>query len=272
MRPVTEFRPHAADRAFRYGDGVFATLSIDAGLLLDAEAHVERLIRSADAIGLDVPESVRTSGRLGEILGRLLSEGTKDAVVRVQVSARPRGRGYGRGRELAWELVEVHARPPPRRPTVAVLAPEEAPVPSLPSVKSCSALAHVLCAMAASRRGAHEAVRTTDGHVLEAAASNVFWETDGALHTPSTALPIYPGVTRSVVIEVARRSGWTVHEGEFAPAALEGAGRAFLTNGVRGVEPVACLNGRDLEWTPALEDLRKAVQAARRQAGMPVSR
>ena len=271
VRPSTECRPHLDDRAFRYGDGVFATLALRRGYLLDAAAHVERLVASAGAIGLTVPESVSSPDRLRAVL-RLLGVGeTTDGVVRIQVSAGPGGRGYRRGAGPAWELVELHPPPDPRILTVAVLGAEEAPVPSLAAVKSCSSLAHILCAAAAERRGVVDAVRTAGGYLLEASASNLFWEEEGALFTPSGSLPLYPGVTRSVVIEAARRSGWTVYEGEYSRSALERAGAAFLTNAVRGIEPIAELEGVRLDWPPEFEELRATVEAIRTEAGLPIA-
>ncbi len=271
LRPTTEFRPHLGDRAFRYGDGVFATMALERGCLLDADAHVNRLVASADVTGLSVPEAVRSSRRLCEILRLLGADRTTDGVVRIQVSADSGGRGYGRARDSSWELVEIHPLPAPRILTVAVLQPDETPVPALPSVKSCSAVAHVLCARAAAGRGVAEAVRTLGELLLESSASNLFWEEDGVLFTPSSSLPVYPGVTRSVVIEVARRAGWTIHEGEFDRSALGRARSAFLTNAVRGVEPVVELDGAGLAWPPALEALQASVQAARIEGGTPVA-
>lgn len=270
LRPVTEFRPQAGDRAFRYGDGVFATMALARGRLLDAAAHADRLVSSVDAIGLSVPEAVRSPGRLCEILALLGASGSTDGVVRVQVSAESGGRGYSRAGVRSWELVEIHPLPAPRVLTVAVLEPDDAPVPALPSVKTCSALAHVLCARAAASRGVVEAVRVAAGRVLEASASNLFWIHDGVLCTPSPSLPLYPGITRSVVLDVARGAGWEIHEGEFDRAALARAGSAFLTNAVRGVEPVVELDGSPLEWPPELEALRESVQAARIEGGLPV--
>jgi branched-subunit amino acid aminotransferase/4-amino-4-deoxychorismate lyase len=259
------------DRAFRYGDGVFATLALRHGRLLDARAHVARLNSSVGAMGLSTPDAVSSVDRLCEVLELVGVDGTADGVVRVQVSAVAGGRGYRRGAQTAWELVELHPLPDPRTLTVTVLGAEEAPIPSLPAVKTCSALAHVLCAAAAERRGVDEAVRTAGGRLLEASASNLFWEADGELFTPSDSLPLYPGVTRSVVIQEARRAGWTVHEGEFGPRALESASGAFLTNAVRGLEPIAELDGTPLDWPATLETLRVTVEEARTEAGLPVA-
>ncbi len=45
----------AVRRAIRYGDGIFATLRIDAGRLLDAGRHAARLLAGAEAIELEPP-------------------------------------------------------------------------------------------------------------------------------------------------------------------------------------------------------------------------
>jgi branched-subunit amino acid aminotransferase/4-amino-4-deoxychorismate lyase len=271
LRPATEFRPRVGDRAFRYGDGVFATLALENGRLLDAPAHLDRLAASTESIGLPVPVAVRSPQSLCDVLRLLGTDETTSGVVRVQVSADDGGRGYGRGEDGSWELVEIHPRPAPRNLTLSVLEPDEAPVPSLPAVKSCSALAHVMCARAAARRGVAEAVRTSGGHLLEASASNLFWVADGVLCTPSASLPLYPGVTRAVVMAAAKQSGWTVRDGEFGRAALDGVGGAFLTNAVRGIEPVAEIDGVGLAWPPKLEELRTLVATIRHGAGLPVT-
>jgi len=264
-------RPHLSDRAFRYGDGVFATLAVQGGRLLDADAHVRRLAASAGVIGLEVPEAICSAAGLVRILQRMGVPQEADGVARVQVSAAPGGRGYLRKSPSAWELVEYHGAPAGRDLTVAIVTEDEAPPAAVPSVKSCSALAHVLCAAAAARRGCTEAVRTARGCVLEASASNVFWAKDGELFTPAATLPLYPGVTRDLVIEAARRTGWAVREGEFEPADLRRATGAFLTNAARGVEPIRTLDGADLAWPAELEGLRASVEAARLETGLPIA-
>ena len=270
LRPTTEFRPSLHDRAFRYGDGVFATLALDAGVLLDAEAHVGKLVAAAGRIGLEAPGSVRTATALAEVLAQLGAGPETSAVVRVQLSAAPGRRGYGRAGTEAVELVEALPVPETRDLTVAVLEDGCVPPPALPGVKSCSALAHVLCAGEAARRGRTEALRVNGGHVLEASSANVFWLADGELFTPSASLPLYPGCTRARVIEAAREAGWTVREGEFPPEELSEAEAVFLTNATRGLEPVRELDGRGLGWPAPLEDLARAVASARREAGVRI--
>lgn len=252
------------ERAFRYGDGTFITLRLDAGRLLDAEAQLAALAAGAAALGLDLPDPVRTLAALADILRRLGAGRGRSAAVRVQISAGPSSRGYARATQgTSWELIELMDLPRPRQASVVVLPDGEVPVPALPRVKSCSALAHVLCARAAADRGADEAVRVHRGRLVEAAAANLFWFEGGRLRTPAESLPVYPGVTRGVVLRAARRVGLSAEEGEFPPGALAAADGVFLSNAVRGIERVHRLDGRDSGWPEPLAALAEAVRDIR---------
>jgi branched-subunit amino acid aminotransferase/4-amino-4-deoxychorismate lyase len=265
-----EAGPGLTDRSFRYGDGVFVTMSLREGRLLDAEAQLARLGTGASFIDLDLPPAVAAVEALASVLESLGGHRIPDCVVRIQVSAGSGRRGYGRSDRTAWELVELLPAPRPRRLSVTVLEDGEVPSAAYPAVKSCSALAHVRCAAAAARRGTHEAIRVCDGVLLEAAAANLFWAAGDTLCTPSASLPLYPGVTRAVVLEAATRLGWTIREEAFAPGELETPDGAFLTSATRGVEPMLELDGRTLAWPAGLERLREAVQVRRREQGYRV--
>jgi len=272
VRPPDEARPSVSDRSFRYGDAVFCTLIIRHGRLLDADAQIENLTASARAIGISVPGPVRSPRSLCAVLRRLGTGASTEAVVRVQVTAGASGRGYARGSAAdAWELVELLPVPPSRSVSVAVLSEAESHVSPLPAVKSCNALPHVLCATAAARLGVDEAIRTSGGVLLEGCSANLFWAADGTLFTPAAELPIYPGATRAVVREVALGAGWRVDEGAFPARSLGAARGAFLTNAVRGVEPIAAIDGRSVEWPGELETLRTLVERHREANGRPVA-
>lgn len=259
-----------AGRAMRYGDGVFVTLACEGGIPLDADAQLRRLAGACERVGLAVPKPVSSAPALADTLRSLGAPQDRDFVARVQVSSGPSARGYGRADPAdSWEMVELSAPPEARRCRAAVAGPDdELPVPALPDVKSCSALAHVLAGREAKRLGVDELLRTWRGTLTEGVAANVFWVTGGALRTPSTSLPLYPGVTRGVVLETARDVGFGVEEGEFPARAVGDAEAVFLTNATRGIEPVAELDGRPLEWPDALERLAAAVRQKRGDGGM----
>jgi branched-subunit amino acid aminotransferase/4-amino-4-deoxychorismate lyase len=103
--------------------------------------------------------------------------------------------------------------------------------------------------------------------VTEAAAANVFWSVGDILRTPAASLPIYPGVTRAVVLEAARHAGFEVDEGEHTATSIATAEGVFLTNATRGVEPVTELDGESAGWPEPLARLAAAVADRRRSQG-----
>lgn len=260
---------HRAGRAMRYGDGVFVTLACENGVLLDAGAQLARLAGACARIDLEVPAAVASVAAVAEVLRTLGIDRHRDFVARVQVSAGPSGRGYGRGGDAkSWEMIEVSEVPLPRTCRAAVASPDmHLPLPALPDVKSCSALAHVLAAREAARLDVSELIRTADGLVTEATAANVFWLAGDVLYTPAASLPIYPGVTRAIVLEAAREVGLEVDEGAFAVTSLTAAEGVFLTNATRGVERVVALDDASIGWPEPLALLTAAVAEARRYHG-----
>jgi branched-subunit amino acid aminotransferase/4-amino-4-deoxychorismate lyase len=218
-----------------------------------------------------VPGAIADAASVVDILRRLGAGPGTDAVARLQVSAGPGGRGYARrATGTEWELVELLPAPAGRRLSIAVLPDGAVPPPAFPSIKSCSALTHVLCARRAHELEVDDAVRVAAGRLLEASAANLFWTVGGELFTPSADLPVYPGITRSIVMSVAGDEGWTVREGEYAPGALAGADAIFLTNATRGIERVVVVDGRRPGWPDPVRRLSGAVERARIRRGIPV--
>ncbi len=266
--------PAPMSRAVRYGDGLFSTLRVQGGRLLDGPRHAARLLSGAGTLDLDPPDGFASVERVVQRLleaGRILGpgDGDPDGILRCQWSAAG-GRGYGRDRR-SIAFAEWFPAPPPRELRVEVLEDGAVPVPSLPALKSCSAVAHVLAGRAAARRGVPEIVRQHRGWITEGVAANLFWIRDGVVRTPSPDLPLYPGVVRERTIEVARSLGLAIEEGRWRPEELAAADGLAFTGSVRGVEPVVALDGRPLSTPPVLRELAAAVAAARAADALLVS-
>jgi para-aminobenzoate synthetase/4-amino-4-deoxychorismate lyase len=116
-------------------------------------------------------------------------------------------------------------------------------------------------ALPASSQG--EAAILVDGdEVLEADRANVFAVRKGALFTPPLDGRILPGVTRATVLELADAEGIEAAERTLTLAELRGSEEVFLTNSIRGIEPVGSVDGTSLPSEKALtERLSSALQA-----------
>ncbi|TDJ47414.1 MAG: hypothetical protein E2O48_03640 [Gemmatimonadetes bacterium] len=264
----------ASSRGLRYGDGVFVTLGIHGGVLLDAELQMNRLHRSAQVIGLDPPTCFEArSGRAGKLAAIVaqLDPAITDGVTRLQWFAGAGPRGFGRERVRAEAIVDLTERPESRSLSLVVLPDGHVPLPALPHHKTCSSLANILCAREALDRGVDEAVRVESGVLLETASANVFWVRDDILFTPAASLPLYPGSMRERILECASHVGLDIEEGAFACDCLGSAEVVFLANAARGIEFVHVVDGRAMGPQPTiLARLEAAVEARRLELGIPL--
>ena len=96
----------------------------------------------------------------------------------------------------------------------------------------------------AHRQGAAEALLIRDGFVTEGTSTNVFIWSDGNLVTPISDNRILPGITRSVVIDIAREHGYNIVERNVTPEEVFAAREVFITSTTVELMPVAKIDDR----------------------------
>ena len=209
------------------GDGVFEVLRLYGGRPFALREHLDRLERSAAAIDLPVERALVEA----ELDALLVEFGTDDAQLRIVLTR-------GGRRILATE------RLPERGAAVRLQTVTYAPSVILTGVKSISYAANMQATRIAERRGAEEAVLVRpDGVVLEAPTSSIFWSSPkGELRTPSLGAGILESITRAQIVSSLR-----VEEGEFQVEDMLAAQEAFLASTTREIQPVAAIDGGELD-------------------------
>ncbi len=249
------------DRGFLYGDSVYEVVRTYGGAPFELAAHLRRLAHSAERIGLALPwDARRTRSEIDRTLEAARGEDAPDPeaapwnagerYVRIVMT---RGAGeIGLDPALAVDpkailIVRAIRGPPARayREGVAVRVvgvQRNAPEAVDPSAKTGNYLPHVLALREARAWGSYEALMLDrEGHVTEGTTSNVFAVRAGALLTPPLAIGILEGVTRGIVLELARRLDLSAREVPLRPRDLEEADEVFLTSTVREIVPVTRL-------------------------------
>jgi branched-chain amino acid aminotransferase len=228
------------DRGFLYGDGAFETLAAYGGRIFRAAQHVQRLAQSLRALRIDPP---RTGDDMQADLYALLERnGMRDAILRISVSRGPGPRGasmHGAGAPsyaIACYPPKLPAQPLRRHGAkLALVSVRKTPAQS----KSANYLNSILALAEATDQGADEALLLDmRGMIAECAYSNVFVVTRDGLVTPALETGIFPGITRSVILEVARAQAIAAKEVLVDPSLLLDADEVFITNTVSGVLPV----------------------------------
>lgn len=256
------------DRGARDGGGLFETIRTYGGRPFAWQRHMERLVLGAAELGFPVPAApAALRGAVDALLAEL---GTGDAVVRVTIT-----RGVPGGRPVragAW----VDAEPATARLWPGTrLGAGRAVVSRVPfepgwlgRYKTTSRMAWDLALDQARVAGADEAILVSpEMRVLEGAASNVFVVRDDEVLTPPLTLPVLPGITRRIVLELCAALGLRHREQEITPEHLRGAEEVFVTNSVQEVLPLGWIDGREVPARALGERLlaayRERVAAAR---------
>ena len=113
-------------------------------------------------------------------------------------------------------------------------------------IKSINLLANVLARQQAKLSGVFEAIMVRDGEVTEGSVSNVVIVDNGALVTAPEGPRILSGVTREVVLALAKRQGLDIQERCPSQAQLYAASEVFLTGTTVEVLPVVRIDGRSI--------------------------
>lgn len=214
----------ATDPGFLHGRGLFEAIRAYGGVPFRLEDHVERMRKSAEHFRIEFKPP-----DLGKVVGELCRRNqAQDAYVRLTLS--------GKGRLL----VIVRKRVPYpeewyRKGAEVMIAPwRRDPRSPLVGHKTLSYLENVLTHEEAYRRGCADALYVgLRGELLEGCVTNVFLVIRGKIVTPRLAQGILPGVTRKVVMELAK-----VRERKVRVKELWKADEAFLTNALIEVLPV----------------------------------
>jgi para-aminobenzoate synthetase/4-amino-4-deoxychorismate lyase len=211
--------------------GVFETLLVVDGRPVELDAHLARLGASVRALyGLEAPDGLRDL---------VLSESRAGALGRLRVTVAPTREGG-----LAPHAVGAAVDP-------GDVFPAGSRAASLETMRAESGLGEhkwadrelLERAEAVGPPGAVPLLLAADGSVLEASRANVFAVVDGGLLTPPLDGRILPGVTRARLIEIAGERGITVNQERLGLERLLGAEEILLSGSVRGIEPVAALDG-----------------------------
>ena len=261
LRDWRDAKIHALAHSLQYGSAVFEGERVYSGKVFKLTRHSERLHKSAQMIGMELPYSVSeidaatiavvranqledayvrpVAWRGAEVIG-VSARGTK---VHLAIAAFPWPSYYG---EKAISLKTSRWKRP---------SPESAPTGA-----KCAGL-YVICTMArdeAVAAGYDDAFMLDyRGRVAEATGANLFFLFDGELHTPEPDC-FLNGITRLTVIDLARQHGFKVVERAIQPEEIRNASEVFITGSAVEVTAVKRIDDRDYEVGPVTRQLAAA--------------
>ena len=246
--PLEEATVSVEDRGFQFGDGVYEVIRTYHGQPFQLDAHLARLERSAKAIELPLlwniqqwathaRDGIKRSGYVESKVYLQLTRGTAPRDHVFPASVKPTAVMTVREMRPLDQALQAAG--------VAVMTMDDWRWGRC-DIKSVNLLPNVMARQKAKQAGAFEAVFIRNGQVTEGAVSNVMIVKAGRVLTAPEGEQILSGVTRTIVLELARKEGLPVEERFVSLDDFIRADEIFLTGTTVEVLPVIRVDGRQV--------------------------
>jgi branched-chain amino acid aminotransferase len=243
--PLEDAKISALDRGLLYGDGVFESLRTYGGRPFQLNEHIKRLLRGAKLLRIRMAPGAAQL-KLA-VLKTIAANKFKESYVKIMIT---RGEAKKHGLDPSAAA---------GKPTLIVLVEEQKPFPktifskgwkavisnivrpNVPTsrIKSLCYLDNILAKLEAGKAGADEAFMLDERRsVVEGTVSNIFIVKHGAIYTPPKEAPILLGLTRNLVMKLAKQSAFRVAEKNLTPKELYTADECFVTFSGAGIVPI----------------------------------
>jgi len=279
--PDDQAKVSVFDHGFLYGDGVFEGIRAYNGRIFRLKEHLDRLFDSAKTIDIQPPiskeelteaicETLRKNNLTNAYIRPIITRGVGDLGLDPRKCPKPSviiiavtwGAMYGDLYEKGLKGVTVSVR---RNPA------ESMP----PNVKSLNYLNNILAKIEANYKGGDEAIFfDTNGYLSEGSGDNLYIVKNGEIITPPT-LNNLRGITRMVLIELAKSLGITVKEQNIGYFDLYTADEMICTGTAAEVAPITWVDGRTIgsgKPGPITRQLMASFKTITETEGYPINK
>ena len=239
------------DHGLLYGDGIFEGIRAYHGRVFKLAEHIDRLFCSAKSIMLKIPLSPEEMMRA--VVETCRKNKVRDGYIRLLVT-----RGVGTlglnpykctdpSVIIIADKIQLYPEEMYRRGLDIITVPTTRNLHSAlnPAIKSLNYLNNVLAKIEAINGGCEEALMlNAEGYVAECTGDNIFIIKGNQLQTPPLSAGALYGITRGVVMELARQNGLTVGEPNLTRHDLFNADECFLTGTGAEIIAVVKIDGR----------------------------
>ncbi len=249
--PLEEAKVSVIDRGFLFGDGIFEAIKIYHGKLFQWKKHIARLEYCLNEISLQLDI---TQPEWKNIFTNLIERNNalkQDSTIYLQIT-----RGEDKTRRYTFP-------DPPVKPTIfALLIPikrfdyekknkfsaitrEDVRWKS-GHIKSISRLPTVLLYQEAKMADANEIIFIRDGYAVEGGSSNLFIVKNNQIITPPETTYILMGITRELILTLAKKHNIIYQEKNILPSELMAADEVWITSSNREIMPITVIDGKSI--------------------------
>lgn len=243
---VTDLGISVLDRGFAYGDGVFRTIKVLAGVPLNWDRHYAKLLEDCGRLKLDCPAAALWR----EDIAKLFADAA-NGVAKLMVTRGIAERGYAVGQAavtrvtLRSDLPQYPASHAEQGIRAHLCQTRLAHQPLLAGIKHLNRLENVLARMEWQDAAICEGVMLDQqGLVIEGVMSNILLRSGKILSTPALEQCGVAGVTRQQLLSLAPNLGLQTRIAAISLDELMQADEVLMCNSLYGVWQVVDFNGR----------------------------
>lgn len=236
------------DRGFQFGDGIYEVIRTYQGRIFHLDEHLKRFEKSAREIDLPLPFSRPEMKK--SIEEACLKSGYPMAKIYVQMTRGEAERSHAFPAGIKPTFIMTVLKLSPFPPALKASGVEMITTEDLRwgrcDIKSLNLLPNVLAQQKAKKAGVYEALMVRNGKVTEGSISNFFMVKNEAVATPPLSSFILPGVTRDLVLDIARSLKIKVIEKDIPAEEIYRADEVFLSGTTIEIAPVVKIDGKPI--------------------------
>lgn len=251
IRPVEQAHVPLSNVEYTYGFGVYENIRVSKGEAYYAEDHCERLMKSAEIIGL---EHSFTPATVQKYIQELITTNEAEACnVKILLVG-----GHDADSANLYILCLNPLFPDRKLYKTGAHAIIYEYERSYPQAKTLNMLPSYLAYREAKKAGAYDALLIDRyRNIVEGTRTNFFTTKGKTIYSPPEE-QILLGVTRDKVLQTARQLGFEIVEQEIPLAHINDYDGAFITSTSSKIMPLSSIDEAQLEIPETLRELMRA--------------
>ena len=247
------------NRGFLYGDGVFETLKIVGGKILFFEDHYFRLMAAMRIVRMEIPMNF-TLEYLEEQVLSLVEKNKIEQSARARITVYRNNGGFylPTNNTVSFLIFSLAIENPvysisEKEYEVDLYKDFYIPKQLLSALKTTNKMIHVMGSIYAKENDLDNCILLNDSkNVVEALQGNLFMRMGNTLITPPISEGCLNGIMRKQILSFAKKeTNLEVVEQVISPFDLQKADELFVTNVIRGIQPITKYRKKEFEQDTA---------------------
>ena len=244
--PADDYSIKSGNRGYLYGDGVFESIRIFNGQIINLENHISRMLQGAKLLKMRLPVYFTTDffkEKIEDLIEKAnINEGGK---ARISIDRMSGGTYIPEYNEATFYIEVIPVKEKrfelnPKGIEVDLFVEMKKAKCKLSNYKTKNGLLYIMAGLWAQEKEIDDAlIQNETQQIIESSNSNLFVISNSVLYTPSLDDGCMAGTMRMQIINLALANGFKVYECSILPQNLLAADEVFLTNAIKGITWVA---------------------------------